>query len=502
MNSEVIYRKYRPKTFKEVVGQRPIKVTLENEIISGQVAHAYLFVGPRGTGKTTMARLLARSLNCSARSKASAEPCNECSICLQIRQNQSMDILEIDAASNTGVDNVRDNIITSANVPPFNKNGYKVFIIDEVHMLTKPAFNALLKTLEEPPLKIIFILATTEIHKVPLTIISRCQRFDFRKLTQVEIFGRLSEIIEWEKTIVPDHILSEIARRADGGMRDAESLLGQIMSLGQGKISDELASIVLPRSNWKEINELIEALKVQNLGAALNQINRLVSEGVDLKIFIEDLLEYLRQIMLYNIIGSSWQIDAAEDIKESLIIQARDFSVADLSKLINIILSKLNIKDTLVEQLPLELACVEYLLKKSPDLNLPKNITEIETDATVSVTKVTVSGEPTNYHVWQEVIEEVRKINKSLAVLLQHSHPLKLDEKYVVVGLQYSFHLEQLNKAAVKNSISDIIHKVTNNKLLLDFVIDDEFVQNHQVFKGKNEKEVEDLIDTFGGELL
>ena len=205
--SLALYRKYRPQIFAELVGQNHIKTTLQNELATGKVAHAYLFSGPRGLGKTTVARLLAKAVNCLKRQAGESEPCNQCDACKEIVDNRSLDVIEIDAASNTGVDNVRENIIGNSRFTPTSRK-YKVFIIDEVHMLSLSAFNALLKTLEEPPPYAIFILATTEIHRVPPTIISRCQRFDFRKVGLADVVERLNKIVNAEKRKVDQEDLS------------------------------------------------------------------------------------------------------------------------------------------------------------------------------------------------------------------------------------------------------------------------------------------------------
>lgn len=501
--SEVIYRKYRPKTFKEVVGQKPIKITLENEIANGNLAHAYLFVGPRGTGKTTLARLFSRSINCLNRKDKNSEPCNDCENCNLILAGRSMDIIEIDAASHTGVDNVRENIISNSQIPPFSSQGHKVFIIDEVHMLSKSAFNALLKTLEEPPKRVIFILATTEINKVPETIISRCQRFDFKKIPTKDVIKRLTEIVEWEKVTISESILSEIARRSEGCLRDAESLLGQIISISGNKVSDELAAMVLPSGDWQAVDSLVEALRVKNLSTALNQINKLVDEGVDLNIFSSDFVEYIRQIMLYKIIGPSFTVDFDDNLSKSIKKHAQDFSLEDISRLLNIWLDKANIKDTMIDQLPLELACVEFLLDEKGTASVSK---DKDSSSKLSVKKKLNSSDSEDMEKlqdnWHKIVSDIKKINSGAAVIVQTSHPLTIDNNFISIGLEYIFHKEQLDNIKIREVLIASFSKILNRKVELNFQVDEDYRSNHQNFKGRNDNQMDDVLKTFGGEML
>lgn len=356
----VLYRKYRPKTFAEVVGQGHVVRTLMNALNARDVAHAYLFNGPRGTGKTTVARLLAKSINCE--SLKDAEPCNVCQNCDDIMALRAMDIIEIDAASNRGIDEVRElkEVIRSspARLP------YKVFIIDEVHMLTKDAFNALLKTLEEPPEHAIFILATTELHKVPGTIVSRTQRFDFKKISPDTIVARLNRILKEEKVIVAEDALREMARAGGGSVRDTESLLSQVISFKENNITKEDVAEVLGIVERTVISELVSFLAKKDMRGALHFINDLIERGIDLAQFTRETLHYLRDLLLTKVdqeILKRSGIYSESELGE-LGLQAQEFSELEIHRLIKLFIEAENeVKRSNIPQLPLELAVVEFL---------------------------------------------------------------------------------------------------------------------------------------------
>ncbi|EKD58556.1 MAG: hypothetical protein ACD_56C00097G0001 [uncultured bacterium] len=354
-----LYRKYRPVTFADVIGQTHIVQTLSNAIIHGRVGHAYLFTGPRGTGKTTMARIFARSVNCQ--NPDGAKPCLECDVCKNISEGRSLDIFEIDAASNTGVDNIRE-LRENVKFPP-SQAKFKIYIIDEVHMLSTGAFNALLKTLEEPPAHVIFILATTEIHKVPETIISRCQRYDFTRLSLDHIIEKLSVIAKNEKVEIDKNALEMIAISAEGGMRDAESLLGQVMALEDKKITAKEVEEILGTTQRQSLEAMIAYLLSNNATGAITLVNELSQDGYDLDVFNKSFLNYLRQVMLVSVddkLAKIFSFELTKEQAQTVIDQAKGHSPKEFLFIIQCF-SEIQgkIKSAFIPQLPLEMAIIK-----------------------------------------------------------------------------------------------------------------------------------------------
>ncbi len=301
MSYVALYRKYRPRTFKDVFGQEHIKTTLENAVINKKVAHAYLFSGPRGTGKTSIAKIMGMALNCS--SEKEIKPCLECENCGATLSGMNTDIIEIDAASNNGVDEIRD--LKEKVKFAATYGGYKVYIIDEVHMLSTGAFNALLKTLEEPPKHVIFILATTEPHKIPATIISRCQRFDFKSIDEKVIKARLIEVLEKESIEYEDVALDYVVKAAEGGMRDALSILDQVIAYSDNQIKGHAVLEVLGSVSYEILGDLIEDLNNEKPFEAITRLDEILKSGKDIKQLISTLLNMYRDILFVQTIGES-----------------------------------------------------------------------------------------------------------------------------------------------------------------------------------------------------
>ncbi len=358
MNFLVTARKWRPQTFADVVGQEHITTTLKNAILNNRIAHAYLFAGPRGCGKTTTARILAKSLNCT--NSKNGEPCNECEMCQSFLTSQTLDIIEIDGASNRRIEEIRT-LRESVKYAP-TKGNYKVYIIDEVHMLTTESFNALLKTLEEPPEHTIFIFATTDVHKVPLTIISRCQRFDFRRIEMSVIKNRLEEIANAEGIEIDDLALTLIAKKADGALRDAQSLFDQIISFSGQKVESDMLSQMLNLIDEEVYFKISDAILEKDFNSAFNITQKIYENGWNFIDFLNGLNEHFRNIMTVVIRKKVDLVETAEVYKEKYLEYADKFSEGDLLRILSFInKTQYEIKSSSNQKLKVEVALCQLI---------------------------------------------------------------------------------------------------------------------------------------------
>lgn len=396
-NFIVTARKWRPQRFEDVVGQEHITSTLKNAIKENRIAHAYLFTGPRGVGKTTTARILAKTLNCTNRKNS--EPCNECEMCLSIQNSQLIDILEIDGASNRGIDEIRTLRESVKYAPTHGK--YKVYIIDEVHMLTKESFNAFLKTLEEPPEHIIFIFATTDVHKVPLTIISRCQRYDFRRIQLGKIKETLKMIADSEKIKIDDKTLTIIAKKADGALRDAESYFDQVVAYSQGKIDAELVTQMLNLIDEEIYFNLSDAVLENDFKVVFQVSEKIFDNGWDFSDFLEGLIEHFRNILSAVITDSASTIESAEIYKNRYLEYKGKFSESDLLRLLNFLnKSQQELRYSQNHKLKIEII-LSHLVALESSKTISEMISEVNSD------------------------EEANKLNEPASELYKPTYPTK-----------------------------------------------------------------------------
>ncbi|RLC37394.1 DNA polymerase III subunit gamma/tau [candidate division Kazan bacterium] len=413
------YRKYRPQTFGEVVGQAQIKTTLLNQIKLGKVAHAYLFAGPRGTGKTSLARILARAVNCLEPNQG--EPCGKCQNCLSQAKGQMIDLIEIDAASHTGVDNIRE-LIDKLNLAPAICK-YKVYVIDEVHMLSKGAFNALLKTLEEPPSHVIFVLATTELHRVPATIISRCQRYDFKYLTTKDIATWLSKIAKQENVKIDEPAITFLAEQAGGSGRDGLSLLEQVANMGDDITREKLASW-LGFVDWRTVLELAELVVAGKAKAAIQLINKIYYDGYDLAQLTQAWISLTRQLLATKL-NNQDTLGIGDEQLEKLSNLAANLTVDQISWWLRELMdSAAVIKRASIPQVPLEILVIRAVRELGE-----KNKDEKSDRGTKTGSRQSVGAKPTSASGasavskfqagdWAKVVERICQSNPTLGAVL------------------------------------------------------------------------------------
>ncbi len=484
MAAQALYRKYRSQTFEEVVGQEHVTTTLRNAIREGRIAHAYLFSGPRGTGKTSTARILAKAVNC-LNPDPDQRPDNTCPICTAINEGSLVDLVEMDAASHTSVDHIRE-LIERVNFAP-SVARYKVYVIDEAHMLSNAAFNALLKTLEEPPPHVIFVLATTEPHKIPETVLSRCQRFDFRRIPAPRIVEHLEYILEQEGRAADRAALEQIALAAEGCMRDAVSLLDQLLSFGGPKVTLEQVEAVLGVVPGTTLARFVDTLAARDAGALLQELHGLVAKGVELRQFSEQLVRYLRDVLLVKVGGSKAVSDMPAERVDVLHKQAASLDTRHLLAAIR----RLNevhqdIRSGIEAQLALEVALVEVATWSPAERTAasvsPQEPTEKKTQPTpapstvMAPEEVPVGDEEAMNLLrkrWKQVINWFRDRRRfRIQAALASARPVRIDRDVVYLVFKHEFSLEIVQKPENLRHVEAVISQVLGKRYQVACVLE------------------------------
>ncbi len=511
MSYIVLARKWRPQSFAEVIGQEHVSRTLTNAILNDKVAHAYAFAGPRGIGKTTTARLLSKSLNCEE--GITVKPCNNCSSCQEIANGISLDVLEIDGASNRGIDNIRalkDNVRL---VP--SRDRFKIYIIDEVHMLTTEAFNALLKTLEEPPVHVKFMLATTMAHKVPLTILSRCQKFDFKRIGAPELVKRLQFIAEEEKLDVEESAFFAIAYGADGSMRDALSILDQLALFSEGKIKEDEVKAVLGVVATESLFSITDAIISGDRLKGIEIINAVIDYGKDLHLFFKSLIQHFRNIIVANLgMGENGLIDLPPESLKKLKSQAMQFTMEEAEKAIAILadaeerLRKVGGGQISLELAILKLIEIKGIPPKAPSPEKLKPLPESSPPTAASEEpgeKTTLSLESVLKN-WPLVLEKIKNEKISVWTFLKEGKLTKLSNEIITITFpgKLLFYKESLERPATQRFVEKVLVDVFARRLGIKCIISEE---KQSDIKEKSVSDVPDervktILNIFNGQIV
>ena len=534
MSYQALYRVFRPQSFQEMAGQEHITRTLQNALAKDKFSHAYLFSGPRGTGKTSVAKIVAKAVNCEK--APTAEPCNDCAICHGITDGSLSDVIEIDAASNNGVDEIREIRENVKYAPSVAR--YKVYIVDEVHMLSQGAFNALLKTLEEPPAHVIFILATTEPHKIPPTIISRCQRFDFKRIPLESIKERLNHIIEEKGIEAEGHAVELVAKAGEGGMRDALSILDQAVAYGDGKVTEEDVLEVTGMVSHQLLSEVIDASLKKEVAVMIQAVNQIISAGKDPERFLEDLIFYYRDLLLYKASPD------LEDIRDRLLTDKMFASIAESADAEWIhhsirLLSEIqqDMKRSGHSRIFLEIAMVKLCetpnhLVQAENVNLTKQIQNLEDrlnkmerqtpqvpmgsqdqvpqkkiQRKPNAKSVTIPAQQINSilnnavkqdlqalrRAWPNVMERVRQTNVAAHAWLLESKPVASSPEVFLQAFKYDFHCQMVmeNKNNVLQMVEDIVFELTGSRKKMQPIPFNQWEEIRKAYIKKKEAEGE-----------